>query len=94
MFLGSGHVIKHLGPVSCLYIAMAALTIRLLGYSLLINPWFVLIIEPLHSITFGLMWASAANYANILAPPGMQATVQGLVGGIHFGIGEIDWLVR
>lgn len=73
---------------------MAALTIRLLGYSLLINPWFVLIIEPLHSITFGLMWASAANYANILAPPGMQATVQGLVGGIHFGIGEIDWLVR
>lgn len=33
------------------------------------------------------MWASAANHASQITPPGMSATIQGLIGGIHFNLG-------
>ncbi|KAK7482922.1 hypothetical protein BaRGS_00025822 [Batillaria attramentaria] len=84
----SGIVIKRIGAVFCLYIALVALAIRMLGYSLLGNPWVVLVIEPLHGVTFGVMWAAATTHAAAIAPAGMSATIQGLVGGIHFGIGK------
>ena len=83
----SGVIIKHVGAVPCLYMAMLAVALRFLGYSLLSNPWVVLVIEPLHGVTFGIMWAAASTYAAMIAPPGMSATIQGLVSGVHFGIG-------
>ena len=88
MFMVSGLIISKVGPVACLYISMFALVVRHLGYSLLVNPWWVLVIEPLHGVTFGLMWSAASNYAATIAPQGMSATVQGVVGGLHFGVGE------
>ena len=87
LLFASGVVIKHVGAVPCLYMAMLAVALRFLGYSLLSNPWVVLVIEPLHGVTFGIMWAAASTYAAMIAPPGMSATIQGLVSGVHFGIG-------
>lgn len=84
----SGFFIKRVGAVPCLYVSMAALATRLLSYSFLVNPWVVLAIEPLHGVTFGIMWAAASTNAAMIAPAGMSATIQGLVGGIHFGIGK------
>ncbi|XP_076446545.1 major facilitator superfamily domain-containing protein 6-like isoform X2 [Babylonia areolata] len=84
----SGMIIKRVGAVPCLYLAMLAVALRMLGYSLLTNPWWVLLIEPLHGVTFGIMWAAASTYAAMIAPPGMSATIQGLIGGMHFGIGK------
>ena len=63
--------------------------LRFLGYFLLTNPWFVLFLEPLHGITFGLMYAAASSYASSITPPGMHGTIQGLIGGIHFGTGML-----
>ena len=87
LLFASGVIIKHVGAVPCLYMAMLAVALRFLGYSLLSNPWVVLVIEPLHGVTFGIMWAAASTYAAMIAPPGMSATIQGLVSGVHFGIG-------
>ncbi|KAL8605194.1 hypothetical protein ACOMHN_031135 [Nucella lapillus] len=84
----SGLIIKRVGAVPCLYLALLGVGVRLLGYSLLTQPWWVLLIEPLHGLTFGVMWAAASTYAAMIAPPGMSATIQGLVGGMHFGIGK------
>lgn len=84
----SNKILKKIGHIPCLYMALAAYSIRFLCYSFLTKGWFVLAIEPLHGLTFGLMYASASGHANILAPPGLSATMQGIVGGLHFGFGK------
>ena len=83
----SGKAIQHFGHVKCLCVVCVAYVARFLGYSFLENPWFVLMIEPLHGITFGLMYAAATSYGSVITPPGMHGTIQGIIGGIHFGIG-------
>ena len=84
----SGRIIKKLGHVPCLCIACVGFIARFTGYSLLKSPWPVLAIEPLQGITFGLMYSAASSYGSCITPSGMHGTVQGLIGGIHFGIGK------
>ncbi|KAK7482943.1 hypothetical protein BaRGS_00025843 [Batillaria attramentaria] len=86
MFL-SGRIMQKVGAVPCLYIALVALAVRMLGYSLLGNPWVALLVQALQGLTFGLMWPAACTYAAVIAPAGMSTTTQGLVGGVHFSIG-------
>ncbi|GFO30857.1 major facilitator superfamily domain-containing protein 6-like [Plakobranchus ocellatus] len=84
----AGYIIKRIGLVSCLYLALVCYGLRLLVYSVIEEPWLVLLVEPAHGVTFGLMYAAASSYASIIAPPGMSSTVQGLLGGVHFGFGK------
>lgn len=84
----SGYIIKKISHLWCLYLVFVAYALRFFFYSLLPNAWFVLPIEILHSITFGLMWAAATSYGSIISPPGMSATIQGIIGGLHFGFGK------
>ena len=81
-------ILKKIGHINCFYIVFTAYFLRLLSYSFLTNPWFALLIEPLHSITFGLFYATATSHGSIITPPGMHGTVQGLIGGMFFGIGR------
>ncbi len=78
-----------LGYVNCLYISCIAYTVRLLGYGFMKAPWLVLIINLLHSVTFGFMFCSATAYGSLLTPPAMHATMQGLVQSAHFAIGKL-----
>ena len=84
----SGWVIKKFGNVKCLCLVCVAFSVRFTAYAFLTNPWYVLAIEPLQGITFGLMYAAASSYASLITPPGMHGTMQGLVGGLYFGVGE------
>ncbi|XP_055894394.1 major facilitator superfamily domain-containing protein 6-A-like isoform X1 [Biomphalaria glabrata] len=88
MLFTAGFIIKKLGLVNCLYLTLFCYALRFLVISLISNPWYVLITEPLYGICFGLMYAAASSYASIIAPPGMSATIQGLLGGVHFGFGK------
>lgn len=87
MLLFSGKIIKKIGHVPCFYLTALCYAARFFYYSFMTNAWYVLLIEPLHCVTFGLMYAAASSYASIIAPEGMSATVQGLVGGLQFGFG-------
>ncbi|KAL3880671.1 hypothetical protein ACJMK2_032893 [Sinanodonta woodiana] len=88
MLFFAGDIIKKVGQTKCLYLALAAFAIRFFAHSFITNPWYALPIETLHGITFGLMYAAASSYGSVIAPPGMSATVQGLVGGVYFGLGK------
>ena len=88
MLFIAGKIIQRIGHIKCLYIALIAYIVRYLSYSFLTNAWFVLPIELLHGITFGLMYAAASAYASIIAPKGMSATMQGLTSGLYFGFGK------
>ncbi|XP_043226818.1 major facilitator superfamily domain-containing protein 6-like [Amphibalanus amphitrite] len=79
-FFISGWVIRKLGHVYTQTVVLLAFGVRFLLYSLLKNPWVVLPIELLNGLTFGLFYANMVGYACAVAPPGMTATLQGLVG--------------
>lgn len=89
MFL-SGWLISRLGHHGSMTMALASFSIRYIGYSLLVTtqPWWILILELLHGPGFGLFYANMAIFANIVAPPGAAATMQGVLGGIYDGFGE------
>ena len=88
MFYFSGAIINKVGHVFSMSIVFVAFTVRLGSYSFLSNPWMVLCIEPLHAITFGLMYSAASTYASRITPPGTHGSVQSVIGSLFFSVGE------
>ncbi|CAO1428232.1 unnamed protein product [Diamesa hyperborea] len=86
-FFLSGWLLKKIGHVNAMSLVLLGFAVRFFCYSLLTNPWWVLPIELLNGVTFGVFYSTMASYASILAPPGTEATIQGLVGAVFEGIG-------
>ena len=72
---------------NCLYLTLFSYGLRLVVMTFLVNPWYILIVEPLSGIYQGLTYATTTLYAEKIAPEGMKATLQGFVAGLQFGIG-------
>ena len=88
MFALGGKIIKLIGHTACLYLALAGFAVRFLSFSFISNVWIAPPVELLHGVCFGLMYDAATEYASIISPKGMSATVQGLIGGLYFGFGK------
>ncbi|XP_071949596.1 major facilitator superfamily domain-containing protein 6-like [Antedon mediterranea] len=84
----SGRLIDFLGHQNVIYLTLLCYSLRFLGYSLVRNPYLVLIVEPLHGVTFGAFWAAMRMYASIISPPGMAATLQSFISTVDVGIGR------
>lgn len=58
-------------------------------------PMLVLLVEPLHGITFAVMWSTAVEYGKRLAPAGSEAKMQALINGLYYqlaiGVGSSIW---
>lgn len=72
----SGWLLKKIGHIHAMSLVLLGFSVRFFFYSLLRDPWFVLPIELLHGITFGIFYATMASYASIVAPPGTETTIQ------------------
>eukprot|EP00051_Salpingoeca_urceolata_P034053 m.23311 g.23311 ORF g.23311 m.23311 type:complete len:605 (-) comp7128_c0_seq2:291-2105(-) len=83
IFLVAGGIIRNITTQGVMAVAFLAYTIRLVAYSLLGDPWVVLAVEPLHGVTFALLWAACTNYAHEVAPRHYHATTVGLVNGVR-----------
>ncbi|CAG2163443.1 unnamed protein product [Oppiella nova] len=44
--------------------------------------------NAMEAFTYHLMWCAAATYSQKLAPEGLTATMLGIVGGLHYGVGR------
>ena len=88
MFI-SGYIIKKLSHEGVFILTFVAFSLRMFCYSLIPSAWYVLPVELLHGITFGIMWPATTSYAGIISPHGMAATVQGLASGIYFCLGSV-----
>ncbi|GBM03868.1 Major facilitator superfamily domain-containing protein 6-B [Araneus ventricosus] len=86
-FFFSGWLIKIFGHFYCIIGTFAAFAVRLGLYYVLEDPWLVLPIEALHGITFGVFYASMTGYASDSSPPGTEATMMGILGGLYEGLG-------
>jgi len=71
--------------------------LRCVLYSILprAQPITVLLVEPLHGITFAIMWSCSVEYGKRLAPEGATAKMQTLVTGLYsqlaIGCGSLLW---
>lgn len=67
------------GPDALIDLCLGAYVLRMLLYALLPrlgSPWWVLLIEGLHGLTFGAGWGAGCEKSKALAPPGLEATQQ------------------
>uniref|UniRef100_A0A8W7K8L3 Major facilitator superfamily associated domain-containing protein n=1 Tax=Anopheles albimanus TaxID=7167 RepID=A0A8W7K8L3_ANOAL len=86
-FFLSGWILRKIGHIHAMSLVLLGFGVRFLLYSYLVDPWWVIPIEFMNGITFGLFYATMASYASIVAPPGTEATMQGLVGAVFEGVG-------
>ena len=87
IFFFAEKLLARWGTVRVLAISLAALALRLLAYSFIDSPGWVLIVQLTHGLTFSALWVAGVAHAKKLAPPGMGATAQGLLTGVYFGGG-------
>ncbi len=83
----SDRLLKRFGAHGMLIIAMMTIGLRLVCYSLASQPWVVLLIQLCHGLTFAVIYTAGVHYADQVAPPGMKATTQAMVGGTLMGFG-------
>lgn len=84
----SGPIIKRVGHANIIFIGFVFYAIRLLGYSLIYNPWLCLIFEAMESITFSLSFTAAVTYAARLSTVTTDTSIQGMLGGLYYGVGK------
>ncbi|CAG9855144.1 unnamed protein product [Phyllotreta striolata] len=84
----SGPIIKKIGHANVIFIGFIFYAIRLMGYSLIYNPWFCLVFEAMESVTFGLSFTAAVTYAAKLSTVTTDTSIQGMLGGLYYGVGK------
>lgn len=84
----SGPIVKKLGHAHVIFIGFVFYAIRLIGYSVINHPWLCLIFEAMESITFGLSFTAAVTYAAKLSTVTTDTSIQGMLGGLYYGVGK------
>jgi MFS family permease len=69
-------------------ISFAMFALRFLLYSVIRDPLWVLPVELLNGITFGLSYIAGISYSAKIAPNGSEGTVQGLFSMAFQGFGS------
>ncbi len=83
----SNYLIDRFKARGLLFIGVFITGVRLILYAAVNSLSGILIFQLLSGLTFPLVWVAAVSYANDIAPEGMKATGQGLLGAIVFGFG-------
>ncbi|XP_078591661.1 major facilitator superfamily domain-containing protein 6-like [Branchiostoma floridae x Branchiostoma japonicum] len=86
-FFFSGRLIEKISHRGVFSVSLFCFALRFLFLSLLVNPWWAIPVEVLHGTTYGAMFAASTTYASQIAPPGMEATMQGVMGAVFMGVG-------
>lgn len=76
--LNVGYLIKRTGHMTAFSLSFAIFTLRFLLYSVIRDPLWVLPVELLNGITFGLSYINGISYAGKIAPVGSEGTIQGM----------------
>ncbi|VVC36478.1 Major facilitator superfamily domain,Major facilitator superfamily associated domain [Cinara cedri] len=87
-FYLSGHVINRTGHMTAFSISFAMYALRFLLYSVIRDPLWVLPVELMNGITFGLSYMAGISYSAKIAPNGTEGTVQGLFSMAFHGFGS------
>jgi MFS family permease len=83
-----GYVIRRVGHMCVMYIGLVGYVVRFVVYACVTNPWMVVPVETLQGVTFSFIWVSLSQYTAVAVPTVSLATVQGIVHGVYFGLGN------
>merc|ERR1719334_2574899 len=84
----SDSVVKKVGCNAVIALALLMYAVRYVGYSYIWCAWYAFPFEALEVFTFYSLQVGAAEFVKQHAPPGMLATLTGLQGGAHNGLGK------
>ncbi|XP_044259089.1 major facilitator superfamily domain-containing protein 6 isoform X2 [Tribolium madens] len=84
----SFRLIRQMGHVKVLCLGLIGNTLRFLYISWLSNPWWVLPFEFMQGITHAAVWAACCSYLAHNTPPQLRSSAQGVLQGIHHGLGR------
>src|SRR5581483_4680124 len=77
----SGRLLARFGIKPLLLAALGACVVRWLGYSLVHDYRLALLFQPLHGLTFALLYVSGVTFMERRTPPRLRATGQTLFNG-------------
>lgn len=82
LFFYANSMIQFFGPVVLLAISTLAYAIRVVGYTLVPKSanWLILLLEPLHGVTFGCLKIASVEFVSQTAPKGYDVSVQSILG--------------
>jgi PPP family 3-phenylpropionic acid transporter len=81
----SAVLLRQFGTQRLMFLGVTTQALRLLGWSLITDPYLALSLQLLEGLAFGALWLAAVAYAKEIAPPGLGTIAQGLVTGVYFG---------
>jgi len=84
----SDAIVKKVGYNFVIAAALVAYAIRYIGYSYINCAWYAFPFEAMEVFTFFSLQVGAAKFVAEHAPRGMLATLTGLQGGAHNGLGK------
>ncbi|KAL0269369.1 UNVERIFIED_CONTAM: hypothetical protein PYX00_007127 [Menopon gallinae] len=84
----SFRLITQMGHVKVLCLGLIGNVIRFLYISWLTNPWWVLPFEFMQGITHAAVWAACCSYIAHNTPQQLRSSAQGVLQGIHHGLGR------
>eukprot|EP00386_Alphamonas_edax_P002849 GDKI01008723.1.p1 GENE.GDKI01008723.1~~GDKI01008723.1.p1 ORF type:complete len:451 (+),score=139.43 GDKI01008723.1:221-1573(+) len=84
-------LIKEWGVAKMILFGHGAYVIRVILYTLIPSPEWVLLVEPLHGLTFAMVWCAAVHYCGDkkVCPPNMASSSQGLLSTLFTRIGPV-----
>lgn len=80
LFFWSDRIYHCIGMKWVFAVTSVAYLVRVVSYSLLHNPYLVLLVEPVHALTIALFWGPCVHYLNdvlLSDKPHLKATGQG-----------------
>lgn len=86
----SGWIMKKLGYWYCMSLGLFTFALRFYVYSIVTNPYWILPVELVDGIAFGLCHTVLVAYARIIAPSSGVTTVVGMSGALYEGVGKCD----
>jgi len=89
VFHFSKEIMHLLGTRGVMYVGLIAHLLRLLWYGVAWSPESVLVAEPLHGLTYALVWSNLAVIGANISPRGLEATTQGIINAVFNGIGGV-----
>lgn len=87
--IASAKLVQRFQIRSMLFVAFAVTALRWFLNSIATSPYHLLALNLLHSLTFGLLYASAVVYVDRLVPERLRASGQTLFWAATYGFGNV-----
>lgn len=86
LYYASVYLIKKYGELKMVCAGLLVYALRFYYFSVVREAWLVLPIEFLQGFCSALVWSGLAAFVG--SPPHIGATLQGILHGVHFGLGN------